>query len=265
MKIGVIAGAGALPLILAREAQRKGKEVLVIAITKETDERLRSLTSEFYQFGAGQLRKIINTITEMDVQEVAVIGKVSKSLLFKPTRLDSRAIMILAKLRDKSDSSIFGAFAAEIESAGPKLVDQRSYLSALLPQKGIITKHRPSKAQTRDIEYGMGLARKIAELDIGQTVVVKDQMPLAIEAMEGTDEAIRRGGRLCGGGAVVAKAARPNHDFRFDVPTVGPDTIDVLVESKAAALGIEFGNAFLLEADQTIQKADEAKISLVVL
>ena len=111
----------------------------------------------------------------------------------------------------------------------------------------------------------MGLARKIAEMDIGQTVVVRDQMPLAVEAIEGTDEAIRRGGRLCGGGAVVAKAARPNHDFRFDVPTVGPDTIDVLVESKAAALAIEYGKAFLLDAEQTIRKADKAKISLVVL
>ena len=194
-----------------------------------------------------------------------IIGKVSKALLLNPMRLDTRAIKILSKLRNKSDSSIFGAFAEEADSAGIKLLDQRLYLGKLLPQKGVITKRRLSREQERDIEYGMELARKIAELGVGQTVVVKDQMPLAIEAIEGTDEAIRRGGKLCKDGAVVAKAARADHDFRFDVPTVGPDTIDVLIESKAAALAIESERAFLLEPEETIHKADKAKISLVVV
>jgi DUF1009 family protein len=201
----------------------------------------------------------------MEVEEIAIIGGVSKDLLFKPMHLDTKAIRILNRLRNKSDSSIFEAVAEEMESIGIKVIDQRLYLSELLPQKGILTKRKLSADQKRDIEYGMKLARKIAELGVGQTVLVKDQIPLAIEAIEGTDEAIRRGGKLCKAGAVVAKAVSAEHDFRFDVPTIGPDTIDVLIESKAAVLAVESEKAFLLKPEDTIQKANKAKISLVVV
>ena len=265
MKLGVIAGSGDLPVILTQEAKRAGRQVLVIGVTKDVDERLSSLAWEFHQISVGQFKKLLDTLTKMNVQELVIIGKVSKDLLFNPMRLDTKAIKILSKLRNKSDSSIFEVVAKEMESTGAKLMDQRLYLGKLLPQKGVITKRKLSGDQERDVEYGMELARKIAELGVGQTVVVKDQIPLAIEAMEGTDEAIRRGGKLCGGGAVVAKAARPDHDFRFDVPTIGPDTLDVLIESKAAVLAVESERAFFLEAEQTIHKADKAKISLVVV
>lgn len=265
MKLGVIAGAGVLPVVLTQEAKRAGRQVLVISITKDADERLSSLTPEFYQIGVGQLKKIFDTLVRANVKEIAIIGRVSKDLLFRPMHLDTKIIKILSKLRNKSDSSIFEAIAAEIESMGIGLIDQRLYLGELLPQKGVITKRQLSRDQERDIEYGMDLARKVAELGIGQTVVVKDQIPLAIEAIEGTDEAIRRGGKLCKGGAVVAKAARADHDFRFDVPTIGPDTIDVLIESKAAVLAVESAKAFLLEPEKTIRKANKAKISLVIV
>jgi len=271
--LGVIAGAGALPAILTQEAKRAGKQVLVISIARDVDERLSSLSnSEFYQIGAGQVGKVIDTLVTKDAREAVIIGKVSRDLLFRPMRLDTRAIRMLSKLKDKPVTrhpsrvtDMFEAIAAELESAGIKLIDQRLYLGELLLQKGVVTKRKPSKTQWQDIEYGMDLARKIAELGIGQTVVVKDQMPLAVEAMEGTDEAVRRGGKLCRGGAVVAKAARPDQDFRFDVPTVGPDTIDVLVESEVAALAIEFEKAFLIEPEETIGKANEARLSVVVV
>lgn len=265
MKLGVIAGAGGLPAILTQEAKRAGRETLIISITKDGDERLSSLTPEFYQIGVGQVKKILDTLVKMDVKEIAIIGGVSKDILFKPMHLDAKAIKILSKLRNKGDSTIFEAFAEEIESTGIRLIDQRLYLGKLLPQKGVVTKRKLSQEQERDIEYGMDLAKKMAGLGIGQTVVVKDQVPLAIEAIEGTDEAIRRGGKLCKGGAVIAKAANKDHDFRFDVPTIGPDTVDVLIESKAAVLAMESGKAFLLEPEETIQKANKAKISLVVV
>ncbi len=264
MKLGVIAGAGALPVILTQEARDAGRQMIVVSITKNADERLSSLATEFYQIGAGQFKKILDTLVKMGVKETAVIGRVSKDLLFKPMHLDLRAIKVLSKLRNKSDPSIFGAIAEEIESTGIKLIDQRLYLGKLLPQKGIMTKRKLSRDQERDVEYGMDLARKVAELGIGQTVVVKDQVPLAIEAIEGTDEAIRRGGKLCKGGAVVAKIARADHDFRFDVPTIGPDTIDVLAGSKAAVLVVEAGKTFLLEPEETIRKANKVNISLVI-
>lgn len=266
MKVGVIAGAGSLPVCLVQELKNIGRQVLIISISTNPDERLSSLTDEFYQIGAGQVKKIIDTLLKMDARELVIIGKVSKDILFKPLHLDIRAIKILSGLRDKSESSIFKAIAVEIESAGIKLIDQRFYLDKLMPQKGVLTHRKPSKKQWRDIEYGMELARKVAGLGIGQTVVVKDQIPLAVEAMEGTDEAIRRGGDLCyKRGAVVAKAASPDQDFRFDVPAVGSNTIDVLIESGVKALVMEFRKAFLLDSEKTISMANEAGISLVVM
>lgn len=265
MKIGIIAGAGDLPVVLTQEVKNAGKQVLVIAITKDTNEQLSSLTSEFYKIGVGQVKKVLDTLVKNGVEEMIIIGKVSKDVLFRPMHLDTKAIRILSRLRNQNDASIFAGVAKEIESIGIKIIDQRFYLNKLLPQKGVITKRKLSKDQEKNIEYGIALARKVAELGIGQTVVVKNQMPIAIEAIEGTDEAIRRGGKLCKGGAVVAKAAELDQDFRFDVPTVGPDTIDVLIESKATALAIEHGKAFLLKPEETIHKADKAKISLVVI
>lgn len=265
MKIGVIAGAGALPIILTQELTHAGIQTLVINITRSADDRLKSIASEFYLISAGQVKKIIETLADNDVKEVIIAGAVSKNLLFRQWHLDTKAIKILSKLKDKRDISIFKAVAEEFESAGIKLVDQRLYLNKLLPNKGVITKHHPSKTEWQDIEFGMDLARKIATLGIGQTVVVKGRIPLAIEAIEGTDETIRRGGRLCKGGAVVVKAAAETQDFRFDVPTVGPDTITTLIESKAAVLAIESGKAFLLDAENVISRADSAKISLVVV
>ncbi|MEK7397856.1 MAG: DUF1009 domain-containing protein, partial [Candidatus Poribacteria bacterium] len=153
MKFGIIAGSGSLPIILTQQVKKIGRQVLVISITKDADELLKE-ASEFYQIGIGQVKKVINTLIEADAKEIAIIGKVSKNALFNPLRFDTKAIKILSKLKDKSDSSIFSAIAEEIESSGIKLVDQRLYLGNLLPEKGVLTSHKPSKSQLNDIEYG---------------------------------------------------------------------------------------------------------------
>lgn len=265
MKIGIVAGSGKLPVILTEQILNLGRQALVVSISKDSDESLKKLTPDFYKFSVGQVNKIINTFINNNIKELVIIGKVPKNTLFDLLHLDTKAIKIIGKLKDKSDSSLFSAISNEIESSGINLIDQRQYLSNLLPEKGILTKNQPSKSQLYDIEYGMELAKKVSELDIGQTVVVKDQIILAIEAVEGTDEAIRRGAKLCKEGAVIAKASKSDQDFRFDVPTIGPDTIDVLIESKAFALAIEHGRAFLLDREITLSKANKAKISIVVI
>jgi len=265
LKTGVIAGSGRLPAILAEEMVRSGNQVLVISVVRNYDDSLKNLASDFRQLGVGQVNKIINAFLNYDVEELAITGSIPKGELFNPLRFDTKALKILATMKNKGDSSIFSAVANEIESSGIRLIDQRQYLGKILPEKGILTKRKPSKDQLRDIEYGMELARKVSELDIGQTVVVKNQVILAVEAIEGTDEAIRRGAKLCKGGAVVAKASKSDQDFRFDVPTIGPDTIDVLIESKASALAIEFGRSFLIDRDLTLSKADSAKIVIAVI
>ncbi len=265
MKTGVIAGSGKLPIILVEEMVKSGNQVLVISVARNYDDSLRNLASDFHQLSVGQINKIINTLLDYGVEELAIIGNVSKGELFNPLRFDTKALKILGTMKNKGDSSIFSAVADEIESSGIQLIDQRKYLGKILPEKKILTKRKPSKDQLRDIEYGMELARRVSELDIGQTVVVKNQVILAVEAIEGTDEAIHRGAKLCKGGAVVAKASKSDQDFRFDVPTIGSDTIDVLIETKASALAIEFGRSFLIDRDLTLSKADSAKIVVAVI
>lgn len=265
MKVGIIAGSGYLPVILAQEIKKSGKEIVCIAVTKDPEEKLKDLVDEFYLISVGRVKKIIKTLSNSNASEIIIIGKVSKNLLFKPMHFDASAIRIISKLKNKSDLSLFKAIADEFESNGLNLIDQRVYLGCLLPPRGVLTKHEPSKSQWQDIEYGMSLAREIAKLGIGQTIIVREQTVLAVEAIEGTDETIRRAGKLCDGGFVVTKASIPDQDFRFDVPTIGPNTIDALIESKASVIAVEYEKSFLLEPDISIQKANEAKIAIIVV
>jgi len=264
-KLGIIAGSGDLPELLVSEAKQYDRQPVVICVTKNYSPNLPKIASEFYQFHVGQLKKIVKTLSDARIQEIALIGKVHKGVLLKPIWLDSLSRKIIAKIRNKKkgDHSILKVIVEEFESMGFVIIDQRRFLSSLLFKPGVFTKRKPSESEWRDIHYGIDLARKIADLDIGQTVIVKNQMPLAIEAIEGTDETIRRGGQLGGEGVVVAKASSVNHDFRFDVPTVGTDTISVMKESSATILAIDAERTFLLDAQNIIKEANEYKISIV--
>jgi len=264
-KLGIIAGSGDLPELLAHEAKRHGRQTVVISVTNNPSPNLPAIASEFYKFHVGQLKKIIKAFRDAKVQKLVLIGKIHKGVLLKPIWLDSLSLKILKKAKKRDDHSILESLVEELESMGFILIDQRRFLSSLLPKAGVLTKKQPSKSEWLDIHYGIDLARKVAGLDIGQTVVVKNQMPLAIEAIEGTDETIRRGGQLGGKGIVVAKAAKANHDFRFDVPTVGLGTLDVMKEANAAALAIGAESTFLLNAQDVVKEADKHKISIVAM
>lgn len=264
-KLGIIAGSGNLPELLASEAKQHDRQPVVICVTKNYSPNLPQVASDFHQFHVGQLKKIIKTLCDAGVQELALIGKVHKSVLLKPLWLDSLSRKILAQIRNKrkGDRSILKVIVEELESMGFVVIDQRRFLSSLLFKAGVFTKRKPSKSEWQDIRYGIDLARKIADLDIGQTVVVKNQIPLAIEAIDGTDETIRRGGRLGGDGVVVAKATSVDHDFRFDVPAVGLNTLKVMKESSASVLALDAERTFLLNAENVIKEANENKISIV--
>lgn len=265
MRIGLVAGGGRLPLILAEEIKRLGNDLVIIGLSKDIEQELRALSPQFYLINVGQIRKIIETLSKNNVDGVIIIGKIPKSVIFRPFGFDSRALKILSRLKDKSDPSIFKAIAGEFESAGLKLLDQRTYLGKLLPSKGILTKRHPSEIEATDIEYGITIAREIARLGIGQAVAVKDRTIVAVEGIEGTDEMILRSGILCSEGITIVKTAKPDQDFRFDVPTVGPNTIDALIRSKAKTLAIECGKVFVVDLETTVSKADQAKISIAVV
>lgn len=264
-KLGIIAGSGYLPVCMAKEAKTQGKITVVVSITEEPHPELSEVADDFSQYSPFQLRKIMRVFSDADVKEIALIGKVCKSILFNPLRFGLKAIKVLAKVKNKSDNSILTAVVNELENDGFRVIDQRTYLKSLLFKPAILTKRHPKRKEMKDVEYGISLAKKVANLDIGQTVVVKEQMPLAIEAIEGSDEAIRRGGKLGGEGAVVAKVTKAEHDFRFDVPTVGPRTIDVMAEVNAKVLAIEAERTFVLDIESIKEKAYKHKISVIAV
>jgi DUF1009 family protein len=263
-KLGLIAGTGDLPKVIATEAKAKGYTVVAIALESLAERSLSSYVDEIKWVNVGKLQKIIETLKKYDVKEVVMAGKVSKSLLYKGKVIpDLRAIKLIFSLKDRSDNSILLAIAKEAEKEGITLLTITSLTSRLLAPEGVFTKDSPTKDEWKDIAFGWRIAKEISMLDIGQTVVVKNQAVMAVEAIEGTDEAIKRGGRLAGRGAVVVKVSRPNQDMRFDVPVVGLDTLKAMIEVRARVLAVEAKKNIILDKDKIIDKAKEASIAIV--
>jgi DUF1009 family protein len=213
-KIGLIAGNGTFPIAFARAAAQKGLQVIAVAHEGETKPELADLVDSIFWVKVGQLGKIISIFKEQGVVDVLMAGGIKKTRFFSNTMPDMRGMALLAKMVNKKDDSLLRAVADELESEGITVRESTLYLDSIVAQQGPLTKRKPTKAERKDIEFGWQMAKEIGRLDIGQTVVVKDQAILAVEAIEGTDEAIRRGGRLCGKGAIVVKVCKPNQDLR---------------------------------------------------
>ena len=225
-KLGLIAGKGDLPIAVAGEAKARGYSVIAFGLESLADESLGSYVDEMKWINVGKFGKLIDGLKKSGVKEAVMAGKVSKTLLYKSKITpDLRAVKLLFSLKDRKDDSILLAIADELAKEGITLLDITMFSRELLMPAGVLTKSRPSEDEWKDIKFGWEIAKEIGRMDIGQTVVVKDRAVMAIEAIEGTDEAIRRGGKLAGKGAVVVKVSKPNQDMRFDVPTVGVQTV----------------------------------------
>lgn len=264
-KLGLIAGAGDLPLLLAQSALEQGRIPIVIQITQPASKQLENIASETYSFGIGQVQKITRTLLDSGVRELAIIGKIETSILFRPFLVDPTAVKILARNRNKGTHAIVAAVIDYFESNGITVVAQHRFLKGLMPREGVLTRRQPTESQWADVRYGMQLARRVADLGIGQTVVVKNMTAVAIEAIEGTDEAIQRGGALGGKGVVVAKAAATDHDFRVDVPTVGDQTLKTLQAVGGSVLVVEAERTFVMNQRALCEQADRWKIPIVAL
>ena len=264
-KIGLIAGNGTFPLEFARAAKQKGHTVVTVAHEGETLPELAQWSDVIVWVKVGQLGKLIKAFQEQGVTDVLMAGGITKTRLFSGVRPDLRGAALLARMLAKKDDSLLRSIAAELESEGITVRESTLYLDNLLAPAGVLTKRKPSADEQKDIAFGWQLAKDIGRLDIGQTVVVKDQAVLAVEAIEGTDEAIRRGGRLCGGGAVVVKVCKPDQDLRFDLPATGLRTVETMQEVKAACLAIEAGKTIMIQRDALIAKADAAGIVIIAL
>ena len=264
-KVGLIAGNGIFPIEFAKAARAKGMTVVAVAHEGETDRDLEQWADAVFWVKVGQLGKIIKIFKEQGVRDVLMAGGIKKTRLFGGAMPDLRGAALLARMIAKKDDSILRAVAEELESDGITVRESTLYLDNLLAPAGVLTKRRPSKEEWKDISFGWQMAKEIGRLDIGQTVVVKDLAILAVEAIEGTDEAIRRGGSLCREGAVVVKICKPQQDLRFDLPATGVQTIRTMQAVKASCLAIEAGKTLMIQKDDIIAEANAAGIAIAAL
>jgi len=263
-RVGLIAGNGQFPMLLAQQARKKGVEVIAIGINEETERALGQCVDKIYWLGAGELEKLFQILLQEKLTSVVMAGQVRHRLLFDPNiKIDKDMQDLLARVADKKTDSIIGAVAQRLESLGIRLLDSTIFLSDYLPEKGILTKQPLDKRVSGDIEFGRKIAKSLAGLDIGQTVVVKDKVVLAVESIEGTDEAIKRGAQYGKAGIVVIKVSKPHQDMRFDVPIIGPQTIKLLSELKASCITIEAKKTIIIDKEETIRLADQAGITIL--
>ena len=260
---GLIAGNGDFPFLVLEGARSRGIEMTVIAIREEASPALERSAKKFHWISLGELSRGIELLHQEGVKHAVMAGQVKHNKIFSSIRPDWRLAKLLFSLPAKNTDSLIGAVARVLEDEGIELVDSTKFLGSLLPAEGLLTRRAPDEAEAADIAYGRQVARQLAGLDLGQTVVVRDRACVAIEAMEGTDETIERATRITGGQRlVVVKVSKPKQDMRFDVPVVGTKTIEVMRRSNATALGIDARRTLLFDREAVIRAADEAGIAI---
>jgi len=262
-RLGIVAGAGQFPVLCARAARTQGIKVFAVAHRGETDTVLESEADKTCWVHLGQLGRLIGFFKKHDVTEVIFAGAITKKRMFHDIRPDLRGITAWKRIKSRLDDGILRAVADELARDGITVVASTLYLKELLTPQGVLTRTAPDSNQLRDIEFGVSLAREIGRLDIGQCVVVKDRAVVAVEAMEGTDRTILRGGELAGPGAVVIKICKPGQDTRFDLPATGVQTIETMKRAGASCLALDAGRSLLFDREKTLGLADSYGIAVM--
>ena len=266
--VGLLAGIGTLPGEFLDAAHLQGYRVICISVIPGTDPELKEKADVYYEINAFKLNKIIKTLVKENVKEVTLLGKVTKEWLYKDHVMpDLRAIKLLNHLRKQNfkDDTITLAIVDELKKDGISVLDQTKYLKPLMPGPQVFTKKQPTKDQWEDIKFGFDAAKTIGAMDLGQTVVVKDMAVMAVEAIEGTDACIKRGGLLAREGAVVVKTAKPGQDSRFDVPAIGMTTLKSMLESKCIVLAIEAHRTLFAEKEKVLELAEREGIVILAV
>ncbi len=261
--IGIVAGGGQFPLLFARAVRQQGFRVVAAAHEGETAAALADEVDALTWVKLGQLGRIITFLKKEQATEAVLVGSIRKINIFRDVRPDLKGLGLWNKIDTRQDDAILRAVAGELEKEGITIVPSTRHVPDLLFPQGILGKKKPKKAQSEDIRFGWTMARQIGKLDIGQCVVVRNRTVLAVEAIEGTDAAIRRGGGLGREETVVVKVKKPNQDFRFDLPSVGLTTISTMAEASAKVLAVEAGCSLLFDREEVIKSADRAGIILV--
>ena len=262
--IGLIAGNGKFPLLFAHNACKHNIKVIAVAIKGDTSFFLRWVVNELLWVGPGELKKLFEFFKRKGVKQVIMAGQVNPKNLFDDNVvMDDDAKLLFAAMQDRKADTIFLAVAQKLQNEGMELIDSVLLLKEYMAPKGTLTKRGPTETELADIEFGRNIAKTMGSIDVGQTVVVKEKAILAIEAMEGTDRTIIRGGNIANQGAVVVKMSKPNQDNRFDVPVIGPRTINAMVKSKSGCIAVEAGKTLLIDRDKCVRIADKSGICIV--
>lgn len=262
-KIGIIAGSGQFPLLFIEAARKAGRKTVLLAHQNETSDEAAEAADEVKWVKLGQLGKLIKFFHECGVGETVFVGAITKTRIFRDILPDMKGLTLWNKIDVKQDDAILRAVAGVLEKEGVKVLESTLYLKHLLFPHGVLTKKKPNKNQCLDIEFGWKNARAIGAMDIGQCVVVRNCSVVAVEAIEGTDATIARGGALAKEKVVVVKVRKPGQDFRFDLPATGIKTIETLAGVNGAVLAVEAGQSLLFDPDAMIRAADEAGIVVV--
>jgi hypothetical protein len=264
-RIGLIAGNGQFPLLFSKKAQEKGFCVYTVAYVNEADTRLADYAEAMEWLHLGQLRRLIKFFKKNRVEDAVMVGGIRKTRLFSDVRPDIKAITLIAGMKNTHDDGVLRAFASALEKEGIRIQASTFLMPELLATKGCWTRRQPSRSEKADIEMGWHLAKEIGRLDIGQCVVVGGGSVLAVEAIDGTDATILRGGDLGRGNAVVIKVCKPDQDMRFDIPAIGVQTIKIMASVGARVLVIEAGRAVVFDREAMIDLADRSHIAIVAL
>ncbi len=264
-KQGLIAGDGLLPIELAKNAKKNGIEIVAISLSSDNRNELKKYCSNVYSFGPGEIIKIKETLKNEGIKQLTFIGKVHKGLVIKRPKFDSLAVDLLKQAKRLNDDAIMLIVVKELESSGITVLDQTIFIKNLMVPTGVLGKHKPTEAQIKDVNYGFWLAKEMGKLDVGQSVVIKDKMIMAVEAIEGTDRCIERGCKYGKKDVVIVKVAKPTQDKRFDIPAFGLKTLKTMKKNGASLIAVEAGETIMVDQQKAIEYADKNNIVVMAI
>jgi len=264
-KQGLIAGDGLLPVKMAQYARDNGFEVVAISLSGDNYKQLKKYCSKVYSFSPGEALKIEETLKNEGIKQITFLGKVSKTILLKRPKFDAKAVEFVKKAMRLNDDKVMLMIIEELENIGITILDQTLFIKNLMIPSGVLGNVQPTQEQVDDVNYGYWLAKESGKLDIGQSVVIKDKMIMAVEAIEGTDKCIRRGGKLAKKHSRVIKVAKPNQDKRFDIPAIGLKTLKVMKKYKADLIAVEAGETIIVDQEKVVKYANKHNIVVMAV
>ena len=264
-RIGLLAGTGEVPVYFAERAVQSGIRIVSVAFSNAIHAKLEPLVDKAYSIGLEKTGKIFKTFKDENITDLVMLGKVDKKIIFKPGFFDLRAVKFFKNLISHEDKTLLLGVIREVEKEGFSVLDQKELLGEVFPGKSVLTKKKPSREEMEEIKFGLPIAKKLADMEIGQTIVVKNKTVVAVEAIEGTDKALERGCELSREKCIAVKVSRTDQDYRYDVPGIGPQTLESLTNGGASVLALEAGRVMVVDQSRVVKMADKANMSIVCI